>query len=144
MKVDQLFPSRWLHPEALGGRAVTVTIAKVTLEEINNPTTNRKESKPAVAFKGATKLLLLNKTQALAIARITGRDDTDNWPGCRVTLAADIAPNGKQTIRVSPVPVADPNPVANAGPDTDTYPVNPDTYPGPDADADADPDGGAE
>jgi hypothetical protein len=136
MKVDQLFPSRWLHPENLNGRAVVVTIAKVTLEEVHNPTTNRKESKPAVAFKGASKLLLINKTQALAIVRITGRDDTDQWAGCRVTLAADIAPNCKQTIRVSPV--ADANPIPNPGP------VNPDPDTNPVTDADTDPDGGAE
>jgi len=137
MKVDQLFPSRWLHPEALNGRAVTVTIQAVTLEEVHNPTTNRKETKPAVAFRGATKLLLLNKTQALAIARITGRDDTDNWPGCRVTLSADVAPNGKQTIRVSPVADADlithANPVTNPNPDPD-----------PERDGDPDGDGGGD
>lgn len=119
MKIDTLFPTRWLHPEALGGRAVTVTISGVTLEKVHNPTTNRDEVKPAVAFRGATKLLLLNKTQALAIARITGRDDTDNWPGCKVTLAAAIAPNGKQTIMVSPVPVADAEPTAGADADAE-------------------------
>lgn len=128
MKIEQLFPSRWLHPEALNGRAVTVTIAAVTLEKVHNPTTNRQEQKPAVAFKGATKLLLMNKTQALAIARILGSGETDDWTGRRVTLSAAIAPNGKQTIAVSPVPDTDPipNPDADANPDPDP---NPDTDP---------------
>lgn len=129
MKIEQLFPSRWLHPEALNGRAVTVTIAAVTLEKVHNPQTNKAEQKPAVAFKGATKLLLMNKTQALAIARITGSGETDDWAGKRVTLSAAIAPNGKQTIAISPVPDAGPIP----NPDADANPY-PDT--GPDADAD--------
>ena len=114
MKVETLFPSRWLHPEALQGRAVTVTIAAVTLEKVHNPQTNKPEQKPAVAFKGATKLLLMNKTQALAIARILGSGETDDWVGQRVTLSAAVAPNGKQTIAVSPVPDAEPMPEAEA------------------------------
>jgi len=133
MKVDQLFPTKWLHPEALNGRAVTVTIARVTLEQVHNPTTNKDETKPAVAFRGATKLLLLNKTQALAIARILGSGETDDWAGKRVTLAAAVAPNGKQTILVTPVadPVPDTNPIP--GPDPD---------PNADPDPDPNPDGG--
>ena len=133
MNIEKLFPTRWLHPEALNGRAVTVTIERVTLEKVHNPTTNKDETKPAVAFRGATKLLLLNKTQALAIARILGSGETDDWAGKRVTLAAAVAPNGKQTILVTPVadPVADANPLP--GPDPD---------PNADPDADAGPDGG--
>ena len=126
MKVDQLFPTKWLHPENLNGKAVVVTIAKVTMEEVHNPETHKKEQRPAVNFKGASKVLLMNKTQAMAIARITGKDDTDNWAGCKVTLAADVAPNGKQTIRISPVPdanpIPDPDPDANADPDPDANP----------------------
>ena len=133
MKVDQLFPTKWLHPEALNGRAVTVTIARVTLEQVHNPTTNKDETKPAVAFRGATKLLLLNKTQALAIARILGSGETDDWAGKRVTLAAAVAPNGKQTILVTPV--ADPVPDANPSP-------GPDPDPNADPDPDPNPDGG--
>ena len=104
MKVEQLFPSRWLHPEALQGHAVTVTIATVTLEKVHNPQTNKPEQKPAVSFKGATKLLLMNKTQALAIARITGSGETDDWIRQRVTLSAAVAPNGKMTIARQPGP----------------------------------------
>ena len=133
MKIDTLFPTRWLHPEQLGGRAVVVTIQSVTLEEMHNQTTNKKEMKPAVAFVGKTKLLILNKTQALAIARITGQNDTDNWAGKKVTLSATVAPNGKQTIMVSPVPDANPNPVAG----TDPAP-----HADPDPVRDADPDRG--
>ena len=133
MKVDQLFPTKWLHPEALNGRAVTVTIERVTLEKVHNPTTNKDETKPAVAFRGATKLLLMNKTQALAFARILGSGETDDWAGKKVTLAAAVAPNGKQTILVTPVadPVADTNPIP--GPDPD---------PNADPDPDPNPDGG--
>jgi len=136
MNIEKLFPTRWLHPEALNGRAVTVTIERVTLEKVHNPTTNKDETKPAVAFRGATKLLLMNKTQALAFARILGSGETDDWTGKKVTLAAAVAPNGKQTILVTPVadpvPDASPNPIPDPDPEGD-----------PDADGDGDPDGGA-
>ena len=105
MNIDQLYPRKWLAADDLAGRAVTVTIDAVTLEQVRNPRTNRGEPKLAVAFVGKKKRLLANKTQAYALAAIAGKE-TEDWSGRQVTLAAAVAPNGAQTIAVTPAVAA--------------------------------------
>jgi hypothetical protein len=131
MNIQNIFPRKWLYPEDLQGKAVTVQIAGVALEQLRNPRTNKDEPKLVVAFAKATKRLVCNKTQAYAIAAATGSQDTDGWIGRKVTLSAAIAPNGKQTILVTPVAGADHNLGADAGADA------PGADPGADAGADA-------
>lgn len=125
MNVNQLFPRKWLYPEDLQGRAITVTIQAASLEEVRNPATQKPEQKLIVAFQKATKRLICNKTQAYAIAAAVGSPETNDWPGKRVTLSAATAPNGKQTILVTPVANADHHldagaDAAGAHTDTDT------------------------
>lgn len=134
MNINQLFPRKWLYPEDLGGRAVTVTIQAATLEEVRNPATNKTEKKLIISFHKATKRLIANKTQAFAIASAAGSPDTDDWPGKQITLSAAIAPNGKATIHVAPVAVANADHHLDAGTGTDA----------PGTGADTDPDAGAE
>lgn len=100
MNIETVYPSRWLDTDDLGARRVTVEIVAATMEEVFNRQTNAKETKLAISFKNATKMMILNKTQAFAIATIAGSNDTDNWPGHRITLRAGIAPNRKPTIVV--------------------------------------------
>lgn len=117
MNIQQIFPRKWLYPEDLGGRAVTVQIESAALEELRNPRTNKPETKLVVSFAKATKRLICNKTQAYAIAAATGSQDTDRWPGSKVTLSAAVAPNGKATILITPVANADHHLDAGAGAD---------------------------
>lgn len=142
MNIQQIFPRRWLYPEDLGGRAVTVTIEAATVEELRNPRTNKPEAKLVVSFAKATKRLVLNKTQAYAIAAATSSQDTDGWPGKRVTLSAATAPNGKATILITPPADAHHNLDAGAGADAAGAGHNPDpdTDTGPDTGPDADDD----
>ena len=86
MNVHELFPSRWLSGHDLNGKAVTVTIARVTLEDVRTPA-GEQAVKPCVWFEKAQKGLLLNKTNALAIAKLHG-PETDSWLGKPVTLQA--------------------------------------------------------
>jgi hypothetical protein len=145
MNIQTIFPRKWLYAEDLQGKAVTVQIAGATLEQLRNPRTNKDEAKLVVAFAKATKRLVCNKTQAYAIAAAVGNQDTDGWIGRKVTLSAAIAPNGKQTILITPVAGADHNLDAGAGADAagaDHNPdPDPDANPYPDPDADADPEG---
>lgn len=108
MNINDLFPRKWLAPTDLAGRTVTVTIQAVTLETVRNPRTQEQERKLCVAFKGAQKRMLCNKTQALAIADAVGAPDTDAWPARRITLSAGVAPNRQPTIVVTPAPAAAP------------------------------------
>lgn len=98
MKVSDFWPEKWLRPEHLNGKAYTLVISKVEPVEVMDPTAKQKVRKPAVSFAGATRPLILNKTQALAIQDIAGTEDMTRWPGTKVTLAPGIASNKKATI----------------------------------------------
>jgi len=100
VNIQTVFPSKWLDPDDLATRRITVEIEAATMEEIYNRQTNAKEKKLALSFKRATKMMLLNKTQAFAIAQICQSEDTDGWIGKSITLRAGTAPNRKPTIVV--------------------------------------------
>jgi uncharacterized protein (DUF849 family) len=100
MNVKQIFPSPWLSPDDIGDRRVEVVIAGAAFVEVHNRRTNSKEQRLAISFHKATKRMIVNKTQSLRIAEITGEFDTDNWPGHRIALRVGRAPNGKPTIVV--------------------------------------------
>lgn len=115
MNVRQLFPSPWISHEDLGNKRFELTVRAVTIEEMHDRTTNKRVSKPVVAFAEAKKRLIINKTQALALAAICGSDETGDWTGCKVSLRAGRAPNGKPTIVVEAASVPAPAPQLDAG-----------------------------
>ena len=82
MDINAAFPSNWLKAADLQGREVQVVIKEVVSEDIGDG------HKPVVYFQKGTKGLVLNKTNALAIADVYG-SDTDNWTGATVTVYPD-------------------------------------------------------
>jgi hypothetical protein len=77
------------------GRPVALTIAGVKEEAITGP---RGESvKMIVSFKERPKKLILNKTNARALARALG-PETDAWPGASVTLGVESIKVGRETV----------------------------------------------
>jgi len=96
MNINDCFPSRYLKAADLQGSAPTVTIASVT-QEVTGRT---RESKLVVRFVGKTKGLLLNKTNALALAAIAGSPETDHWVGIKVKLVATTATFADQSYPV--------------------------------------------
>ena len=114
MKISQLYPDKWLSAKHLQGRSVVVAIEAATVEQLFNPRTKQNEPKFVIAFHKKQLRLVLNKTQAQALADITGSDDSDEWKGHLVTLSPSIAPNAAATITISrppettkPAPAAD-------------------------------------
>lgn len=101
MNIHKLFPSKWLAAADLGGKEFTLVIESVSMVSVRNAQTNKEEQKPAIKFYRAQKQLLFNKTQAFAVAAITGEEDTDRWTGHTVVLSAGIAKNRKPTINIS-------------------------------------------
>lgn len=81
MNIYELYPSKWVKAYDLKGKQVTVTIKALTVEEVGAQT----EQKPVLWFDGASKGMILNKTCALAIARLHG-PDTDAWIGQPIAL----------------------------------------------------------
>ena len=81
MKISQAFPSDYIRSSDLNGREVRVVIKKVKIEEVGR----EKEERPVIYFEGKEKGMVLNKTNANAIATAFG-DDTDDWTGGEVIL----------------------------------------------------------
>lgn len=99
-KVSEVYASPWLRAEDLQGRTVKVTVASATLERLPQQDGSTEE-KIVVAFVGAKRKLILNKTQAAALATLAG-DETADWPGAVVFLAPQPTANGKSTIAILP------------------------------------------
>jgi hypothetical protein len=102
--IRDLWPDRWLNASHLQSRRPIVTIEAVTVEPLYNPRTKKHEPKLILSFYGKDRRLPLNKTQAQAIADITGSEDYTDWPGHQIVLSAGIAPNKAATIVISPLP----------------------------------------
>jgi hypothetical protein len=103
--LNDIFPSRFLKAHELQGGSPTVTIARVELEVMGRT----RERKAVAYFVGKKKGLLLNKTNAQAIAKIAGSEATEQWIGVRVRLMATTDTFGKDVfpvVRVQPVPAA--------------------------------------
>ncbi len=83
MDFDRLFPGRFVKAGDFNGKDVTLTIASVAIEELEGD--KGKEMKAIVAFRETKKALVLNKTNALCVRGMFGRE-TDAWIGKRVTF----------------------------------------------------------
>jgi hypothetical protein len=78
-----LFPGRFLKSVEFKGRDVTLKIAKVYTEEMEDK--KGLKVKGIVKFEGTKKELVLNRTNAECIKAMFGRE-TDGWVGKRVTF----------------------------------------------------------
>lgn len=83
MKISQLFPSKYVKAQDLNGKTVTLTMAKLVIEELGHGA--EKERKPVLYFQKATKGMILNATNARTIAALHG-DDSIEWEGKRISI----------------------------------------------------------
>jgi hypothetical protein len=79
MNIDQLYPSRFLRCADLNGKPMRVTIDGLKREDIGG------ENKVVLSFTNGTKALILNKTNAKAIAKALG-NETSGWRGKAIVL----------------------------------------------------------
>lgn len=79
MRVADLFPSKFVTASDLRGQVIDCTISRVTLEELDG------KKKPVLWFAGASKGLMLNKTNAKVIARMHGEELTA-WAGRSISI----------------------------------------------------------
>jgi hypothetical protein len=97
MQVDSMFESRFIRPGDLRGRDWTLTIAAFRMETLAS-LFGRERPCPILAFKGAKKELVVNRTNSLAMQAMWG-GESDAWIGRRVTLYPALH-EGKPAIRV--------------------------------------------
>jgi len=84
MNIYEVFPSKYLVAGDLKGKSYTLTIDRVVKETMRSHSGN--EDKLVVYFTTAEKGLVLNKTNAFAIADICGIPETDAWKGAKITV----------------------------------------------------------
>ena len=102
---NDFFPSKYLKAEDLDAD-LTMTIRTVGNEKLPDG-----QEKPIVYFNETEKGLLANKTNFSAIAKITGKPNSDNWPGEKITLTVmDVEFKGDivSAIRIKSATASDP------------------------------------
>lgn len=78
---------KYIAGDSLVGKSVSLTIARVALEEVEGQN-GRKEEKLILYFRESEKGMILNKTNAKRIAKLFG-GETDNWTGKAIELYAE-------------------------------------------------------
>jgi hypothetical protein len=86
MKLNEMFPHKYATGEDLAGKAVTVTITRIVAERMRPNQASPEVEKFVIYFQETKRGVVLGRPLAKQIAQITGQDDTDNWPGHKVTL----------------------------------------------------------
>jgi hypothetical protein len=102
MKVSDVYQGDYLKAADLQ-RPVRVTIREVAIKVFKDQQTQEEQRKIVLGFVGAKKEMVLNKTQAKAIAAAVGTDTIDEWAGKAIILSATTAHTGAATILVSPL-----------------------------------------
>ena len=93
---EALFDREFLRWFDLDGKEVTVTIEKVSREELTLPG-GQKRMKPVLTLKGAKKRLVLNKTNAGTIAELLGNKPSQ-WVGKSITLFESRTKKSGETV----------------------------------------------
>lgn len=90
---DQLYPGRFMKAGEFKGRAWTMQIEEIRIEELEGE--KGKRDRGILMFKGAKKGLVLNRTNGECLKAMWGRA-TREWVGKRVTLYPTNVPFGKE------------------------------------------------
>lgn len=107
MKIGSAFPSKYLKAADLGEGKVLVTIARVASQDVGQR--GQSEIKPVLYFQGKEKGLVLNKTNARTIVKLTGTDETDSWPGRQIVLYATETEFGGEMVDCIRIQAPKPN-----------------------------------
>jgi hypothetical protein len=92
VNINDVYPSKFLKTHDLKGTSPTVSIERVGVEQVRNRV--KADTRVVLYFKGKTKGLLLNKTNAQTVAQIAGSPLTEQWAGVAVTLYVTTATFG--------------------------------------------------
>lgn len=129
MHWKRFFDNDYIGHFDLGPGDHRVVIEKVSQGELQVPGTSAKERKPLVHFAGKKKPMVLNATNAKAIAGMYGHN-TAEWAGKPIAIYATkttFAGEEVECIRVRPVPPSPPRqkknePAAQPEPTTEEIP----------------------
>lgn len=86
MKLNDMFPSKYVTGAELGGRSYPVTIARIQAETMRPNAQSPEVTKFVLYTVEGKKGIVLGKPLALAIARALGSEDTDDWTGKKIVI----------------------------------------------------------
>ncbi len=104
---SELYPGKYLKADDLQGKSYLLRIVSVSVEKLRQ-FDGTQAWKVVLTFDKAQKLLILNKTQCKALTDITGSEQFQGWQGITVKLSPVTAQNGKPTIHIAKVRMAEP------------------------------------
>jgi hypothetical protein len=88
VKMQELFPSKYLRAADLQGKPRTVVISHVTHESFKDDGVS--VTKTILHFNGSgTAPVVVNKTNWKMLVAITGEDDDENWSGTAIELRSE-------------------------------------------------------
>lgn len=96
MKVSDVYSGKTLKAEEFGDEDKTVTITAVNVKEFDKKE-GGKESKIVLSLKD-DKDFVVNRTNAKAIEKVLGSDDTEVWVGKQITLYSTEVQFGAETM----------------------------------------------
>ena len=85
MKISEIYPKKYANGEDLKGKPFTFTVSRVEFEALHPQPGAPAINKPVLYFAETSKGIILGPTLARQAAAILG-DDTDQWPGKRITI----------------------------------------------------------
>jgi hypothetical protein len=118
MKVSDIYPTKYLKATDLQGREHRVAITNVIFENVGD------DKKLVAYFTGKQKGLVLNKTNARALAKVFG-DDSGGWLNKEVIIhetVVDFRGDAVPTIRVKFPPQVAPSVLAPEPPPQQQWP----------------------
>ena len=86
MKLEEMFPSKYIKGQDLQGRPVNVTITRIQPEKMRPNPQSPELQKFVLHTAEGKKGVVLSKTLASQIAEILESDESDDWIGKKVTL----------------------------------------------------------
>lgn len=102
MNINSIFPSKYFRAQDLEGKSLTVTIIDFEVAELEDG------RKPILSFENQPQRLILNKSNATAIANAFGQE-TNSWIGRQIQITtAFVTFMGKTTLGLKVYPLSTP------------------------------------
>ena len=86
MKLNEMYPSKYVTGADPAGKTWPVTIARIQLERMRVSSSSPEIEKWVLYTAEGKRGIVLGRPLALQIGKILGSDDTDNWIGKKILV----------------------------------------------------------
>jgi len=86
VKINEMFPRKFVSGDDLNGKSYVVTIEEVRQEQLRIAGAAKEETRYVLYLLNTRKGIILSRTLAEQIADIVGRADTADWPRHKIVI----------------------------------------------------------